>query len=194
MDGRQGEELEWRVDRQVVWASRRAQPGGTFVNQLWPWLSYTGLKRPVFCSILGPTSGVRLCFQRIPSCCCQLGKGGERSECVVSGQSCLSEGFHPWSYYYCLSEGQARQRANQREGGTKEIWLLYFLKNFWPFWVPLPLTPNCRVWGVTCHTYLDLSLFLSMFFWTYFLCSHNMYLCSTIKTKQKPPFLFWGWH
>lgn len=132
MDGRQGEELEWRVDRQVVWASRRAQPGGTFVNQLWPWLSYTGLKQPVFCSILGPTSGVRLCFQRIPSCCCQLGKGRERSECVVSGQSCLSEGFHPWSYYYCLSEGQARQRANQREGGTKEIWLLYFLKNFWP--------------------------------------------------------------
>lgn len=103
-----------------------------------------------------------------------------------------SEGFHPWSYYCCLSEGQARQRANQREGRTKEIWLLYFLENFWPFWISLPLTPNCRVWGVTHHTYLDLSLFLSVFFWTHFLCNHNMYLCSTIKTKTETSVPFLG--
>lgn len=195
MDGRQGEELKWRVDRQVDrWAERP--------NQAAPLLTSCGLGSPTlawndlfFCSILGPTLGVRLCFQRIPSCCCQLGKGGERSECVVSGQSCLSEAFHP-----CLTttayqkvrpdREQTRGRVEQRRFGSCIFWKTSDPSEFLYLWLQ---TAECEESHVTLIWIYHCSS-LSMFFWTYFLCNRNTYLCSTIKTKQKPPFLFWGWH
>ena len=64
-----------------------------------------------------------MCFQRIASCCCQLGKSGERGECVVSDQKASTPGL-PTAAYQKVRPGreQTRGRVGQRRFGSCIFW------------------------------------------------------------------------